>query len=377
MVITGGTGGLGLETAKRLALGGADIIITARSDDKGRAAVAEINEYLSAEFDDGVTESLGVKVSYRVLDLDNVRGIEDAVSEWASDETFPSRLDCLINNAGVMNLPKLELTGDGVERQMSSNHLGHFVLTKLLTPRLAKTARIINVSSSAHQFANGGLDFDYCWGGAPGYNGWRSYGQSKLANILFSQELQRRSNESGREWNVACLHPGVVSTDLWRQVVSAETYQSVRDLSNTIEDSLPDYIKEGLNNLAKKSGDLGIFKTVEQGATTSIWLAAGAYDDDNDGVRTNAGYYDNCKPQTLGDFARDEDAAQRLWRESEERAGITFNFEEDSALEMKASMTDEEEVEELKSPAKEKTVDEDETKDTGADDVSEGEMKDI
>merc|ERR1711906_78376 len=107
-------------------------------------------------------------------------------------------------------------------------------------------------------------------------------------------------------------------------------------------------------------GDLGIFKTVEQGATTSIWLAAGAYDDDNDGVRTNAGYYDNCKPQTLGDFARDEDAAERLWRESEERAGITFNFEEDSALEMKASMTDEEEA-----------------KDTGADDVSEGEMKDI
>jgi len=341
ILITGGTTGLGLETAKRLVIGRPDnLIITARSDIKGQTAVDEIYRYLTEKSesntsdddeDNGMTESYSTNVSYRVLDLDDISGIENSVSDWlsATDDFFPSKLDCVVNNAGVMNLPKQEITIDGVERQMASNHLGHFVLTKLLTPILSENAKIISVSSSAHQMAKmtGGMDFDYCWDGSPKYDAWKSYGQSKLANILFSQELQRRSNSAGLNWDVACLHPGVVSTDLWRQALSKENYERVQDVTKSVEDSLPNFLKDGLNTLATKTGDLGVFKTVEQGATTSIWLAAGGFQSDDDYMRTNAQYYDNCKSKSLEDFAKDSIAAERLWEESEERAGISFNFD--------------------------------------------------
>merc|ERR1712238_297499 len=253
-----------------------------------------------------------------------------------TDESFPSKLDCVINNAGVMNIPKQELTIDGVEQQMATNHLGHFVLTKLLTPILSEKAKIINVSSSAHQIpkaTSGGMDFDYCWEGSPKYDGWKSYGQSKLANILFTQELQRRSNLANLNWDVACLHPGVVSTDLWRQGLSKENYDRVQDMTKIAEDSLPDFLKDGLNILAAKAGDLGVFKTVEQGATTSVWLAAGEYQSDYDDVRTDAQYYDNCETKPLDDFATDSIAAERLWEESEERAGISFDIKDTRSTE--------------------------------------------
>lgn len=329
ILITGGTTGLGLETAKRLAIGSPDnIIVTARTPEKGQAAVDEIYKYLSVE---GV-ESDTVSVSYKILDLDNVQGIQDSVSEWFQDEysPFPDQLDCIINNAGVMNIPKLELTVDGIERQMASNHLGHFVLTKLLTSKLSKRAKVINVSSNAHQFARpNGMDFDYYWNGSPNYSPWKSYCQSKLANILFSQELQRRSDEAGYEWDVACLHPGAVNTDLWRQSLGPENFQRLQDLQMSVQGNIPAFVTDGLDTLSTKIGDLGLFKTVEQGATTSVWLASGANQDKEDTdtvVRTNAQYYDDCEPKSLDSFANSIDAAKQLWEESEWRAGISFDL---------------------------------------------------
>ena len=328
ILITGGTTGLGLETAKRLAMGSPDnLIITARSAEKGQSAIDKIYKHMSVK---GV-ESDSTSISYKVLDLDDVQGIKDSVADWLQDESspFPDQLDCIVNNAGVMAIPKLELTVDGIERQMSSNHLGHFVLTKLLSSKLSKRAKVINVSSTAHETAKPkGMEFDYCWTGSPNYSPWKSYGQSKLANILFSQELQRRSDDAGYEWDVACLHPGVIiSTDLFaRQPLGEENFKRLQDLQGTVEDNIPSSFKDGLDTLATKIGDLGLIKTIEQGATTSVWLASGAYKSGDDDVRTNAQYYDNCKPKSLDDFARDVDAAQRLWEESEERGNITFDL---------------------------------------------------
>ena len=175
ILITGGTTGLGLETAKRLAIGSPDnLIITARTSEKGQDAVDKIYNYLSVE---GI-ESDTTSISYKVLDLDDVQGIQNSVNGWFEDESsaFPDQLDCIINNAGVMAIPKLELTDDGIERQMASNHLGHFVLSKMLSPKLSRRAKVINVSSSAHEGAKpNGMDFDYCWDGSPNQNSPTSY----------------------------------------------------------------------------------------------------------------------------------------------------------------------------------------------------------
>ena len=337
ILITGGTTGLGLETAKRLAIGSPDnLIITARTSEKGQDAVDKIYKYLSVE---GI-ESDTISISYKVLDLDDVQGIQNSVNGWFEDESsaFPDQLDCIINNAGVMAIPKLELTDDGIERQMASNHLGHFVLTKMFSSKLSKRAKVINVSSSAHEGAKpNGMDFDYCWDGSPNYSPWKSYAQSKLANILFSQELQRRSDEAGYEWDVACLHPGVItSTDLFaRQPLGKENFQRFQELQGIVQDRIPTSVMDGLDTLSTKIGDLGLIKTIEQGATTSVWLASGAYqkkdsgdgdDDDDIKIRTNAQCYEDCKPKSLDTFAMNEKAAQRLWKESEERAGITFDL---------------------------------------------------
>lgn len=197
IVITGGSGGLGLESAKRLAIGGASIILTARSVEKAEQAVSEVKKYLkeNSVFND--------KVSFKLLDLDNLQDVRKVPETWNDVE----RIDVLLNNAGIMALPKMELTVDGYEKQIQSNHLGHFTLTALLSSKFATNARIINVSSSAHQFApKGMLSGDALWKpDSFDYSGWPVYGQSKLANILFTKELQRRCTAAGKDWCVMKL----------------------------------------------------------------------------------------------------------------------------------------------------------------------------
>jgi NAD(P)-dependent dehydrogenase (short-subunit alcohol dehydrogenase family) len=216
---------LGLESAKRLAIGGAEIVITSRSNAKGQAAVKDIVEHVVQQQQKG--GSPPIVISYRLLELDDLSKVKEAAN-WLD---LP-KIDVLMNNAGVMLVPTQQLTVDGYERQIQTNHLGHFVLTKLLLPKLTPKALIINVSSIAHEFAgfkgSSGLDLDYFWKGEPGYGAWKSYVQSKLANLLFTQELQRRIDAAGLGFTTVTMHPGVVDTDLGRNLVGEENFEQIK-----------------------------------------------------------------------------------------------------------------------------------------------------
>eukprot|EP00555_Chaetoceros_dichaeta_P005604 CAMPEP_0198256926 /NCGR_PEP_ID=MMETSP1447-20131203/6719_1 /TAXON_ID=420782 /ORGANISM="Chaetoceros dichaeta, Strain CCMP1751" /LENGTH=405 /DNA_ID=CAMNT_0043943685 /DNA_START=123 /DNA_END=1340 /DNA_ORIENTATION=- len=320
IVITGGSSGLGLESAKRLALAGANIVVTTRTDAKGETAVEGIRSYVrDRKLSGAYTDQT---ISYKLLNLDDLTDMskqlsgssngDDSSSSPSSDWNDIPQIDVLLNNAGVMALPTRELTVDGIERQMQSNHLGHFALTAMLanSQKFSAAARIINVSSSAHTITKS-IKWEYVWSADDGYGPWTSYGQSKLANVHFTTELQRRIDAAGLDWVTATLHPGVVATDLGRNMMGDEWYDRMsKDQGGVLE------------SIAAK-GFSFFLKTVESGASTSIWLASGAEDQDVRGK-----YFDNCIAQELSASAMDEDDAARLWRESEKLAGVTFNLNE-------------------------------------------------
>jgi len=198
-VVTGATGGLGYETALALARAGAEVVLTGRDDRKGQSAVERIGR-----------EALGARVSYQPLDLASLASIADFAERMQSR---PS-LDMLINNAGVMALPRRQTTADGFEMQFGTNYLGHFALTARLLPLLRRAAapRVVSVSSLAHRTAF--IDFNDLQGQRM-YSPWKAYGQSKLAMLMFAIELQRRSDAA--DWNLAsnAAHPGFARTGLF------------------------------------------------------------------------------------------------------------------------------------------------------------------
>jgi NAD(P)-dependent dehydrogenase (short-subunit alcohol dehydrogenase family) len=198
-IVTGATGGLGYETALALARAGADIILTGRDERKGQSAIEKIDR-----------EVLGAKIAFESLDLANLA----AIAAFAERMQARPSLDLLINNAGVMALPRRQVTTDGFEMQLGTNHLGHFALTARLLPllRLASAPRVVSVSSLAHR--TGSIDFGDLHGERH-YSPWKAYGQSKLACLMFALELQRRSDVAG--WKVISIaaHPGFARTNLF------------------------------------------------------------------------------------------------------------------------------------------------------------------
>jgi NAD(P)-dependent dehydrogenase (short-subunit alcohol dehydrogenase family) len=198
-VITGATGGLGYETALALANAGAEVFVTGRNAEKGRIAIERIQRAVSAP-----------KVRFESLDLASVASIRAFAARMVASG---QPLDLLINNAGVMDLPTRRLTEDGFELQFGTNHLSHFALTALLLPLLRKadSPRVVNVSSLAHR--GGKIDFDNLQGERK-YRSWAAYQQSKLANLLFTFELQRRSDAYGWGLMSNAAHPGYARTDL-------------------------------------------------------------------------------------------------------------------------------------------------------------------
>jgi NAD(P)-dependent dehydrogenase (short-subunit alcohol dehydrogenase family) len=200
-VVTGANTGLGLETAAALAASGARVVLAVRNPDKGDAAMSTIR-----------SRHPGTDVSMQELDLSDLSSVRSAATSLL--ETH-QRIDLLINNAGVMYTPK-STTADGFELQMGTNHLGHFALTGLILPRMLDTAgsRVVTVSSVGHRIRSR-IDVDRL-ATTESYDRIAAYGRSKLANLLFTYELQQRLASSGANTVALAAHPGVSDTELTR-----------------------------------------------------------------------------------------------------------------------------------------------------------------
>src|SRR3954471_12433286 len=186
-VVTGANSGLGLIDARELARAGARVVLAVRDTAKGERAAHSI---------DGPVE-------VRKLDLADLASVRAFAEAWEGD------LDVLINNAGIMAIPQ-QRTRDGFEMQIGTNHLGHFALTNLLLPHV--TDRVVTLSSGAHRIGN--LDVDDLNWERRSYQRWGAYGQSKLSNLLFTLELQRRLSAAGSEVRAVAAHPGYAATNL-------------------------------------------------------------------------------------------------------------------------------------------------------------------
>jgi retinol dehydrogenase 12 len=273
-MITGASSGIGRATALALARMGARLVLVCRNRERGEETIAEIGA------------QTGNRDSVLMLaDLSAQQSIRELAREFLATD---SPLHVLVNNAGVVNLRR-ELTVDGVETVFAVNHLAYFLLTLLLLDRLKASApaRIVNVASDAHRF--GAMNFDDL-GGQHRYRTMRIYGQSKLANILFTYELARRLRDT--QVTVNCLHPGAVATGL------------------------------GQNNGAWAKVLTGMlrpfFRTPEGGAATSIYLASAPAVDGVSGK-----YFSNCKEARSSAASYDEEAARRLWEISARMAGVS------------------------------------------------------
>jgi NAD(P)-dependent dehydrogenase (short-subunit alcohol dehydrogenase family) len=278
VVVTGANSGIGFETASALASMGARVLVTARNADKGRAAVAAITQRLQGEG----------RVQLVVFDLADLASVRRGAAEIL--EQAP-RLDVLVNNAGLVLSERAE-TVDGYEATFATNHLGPFLLTSLLLARITAStpSRVVNVASTAHNAARKGIPFDDLQS-TTHYRGMRVYGQSKLANILFTLELARRFEGSGVTAN--SLHPGTVRSG----------YGGGGDA-------------RGLLALGIKIAS-PFFLSAAKGARTSVYLASSP---EVEGV--SGEYFVKCKPRTPRRWARDPAAARRLWQVSEELVGL-------------------------------------------------------
>ena len=198
-VITGATGGLGYETALALAGAGATVVLTGRNDAKGRGALEHIRIQVP-----------NARISYEELDLAKLASVADFAARFGAAHTS---LDLLVNNAGVMALPKRQETADGFEMQLGTNYLGHYALTARLLPLLRRGSqpRVVNLSSLAHR--SGAINFDDLQS-RRSYSPWKAYCQSKLAMLIFAFELQRRSDAAGWGLMSNAAHPGYARTDL-------------------------------------------------------------------------------------------------------------------------------------------------------------------
>jgi NAD(P)-dependent dehydrogenase (short-subunit alcohol dehydrogenase family) len=273
IVITGATSGIGQVAAERLAGQGARLLLVARDPRRAAATLARLNSIAPATVH-GVYEA----------DLSRISEMKRVGAEIAKAEP---RIDVLINNAGAF-FGSRRLTEDGLERTFALNHMAYFVLTCALVDRLkaAAPSRIVSTASDAHRGAR--LDFADLQG-EKGYDGYKTYGRSKLCNILFTRELARRLAGIGVTAN--CLHPGFVATRFGNQA-------------------------GGWISFAIRAAKLFAISP-EKGAETIVHLAASP-----DAATISGGYFYKCRPAAPTAEAQDDAAAARLWAESVRIAGI-------------------------------------------------------
>jgi retinol dehydrogenase 12 len=275
VVITGATSGIGQVAADQLAAMGARLVLVARDQARGEAALGRLRQ-----------SGPGVAHSIHYGDLSQIAEMKRVAAEIAAAEP---RIDVLINNAGALFASR-QVTPDGLELTFATNHVAYFVLTHGLRDRLlaaAPTARVINTSSDAHK--GNRLDFSDLQS-AHDYSGFKVYGRSKLSNILYTRELARRWAGTGVTAN--CLHPGFVATRFGDQSGGMLSF-AVRVAKN-------------------------FAISPEKGARTIVYLASSA-----DVANVSGKYFYKCREATPTREAQDDDAARRLWQETEKLAGIT------------------------------------------------------
>ncbi len=278
VIVTGANSGLGKATTRAFAAAGARVVLAVRDVSRGEQAVAELTPLV-----DGPLE-------VRQLDLADLASVRAFAAGW--DET----VDVLVNNAGIMAVAQ-GTTADGFERQLGTNHLGHFALTNLLLPHVAD--RVVTVSSGAHRMGTIDLD-DLNWSRRR-YSAWGAYGQSKLANLLFTLELQRRLQAAGSPIRALAAHPGYAATNL-QTGTSSKWADRLMSVANKV-----------------------VAQTDEMGALPTLFAASqdlpGASYVGPDGLRESRGY-----PTLVGrtSDASDVVLAQRLWVRSEELTGVSF-----------------------------------------------------
>jgi NAD(P)-dependent dehydrogenase (short-subunit alcohol dehydrogenase family) len=274
VLVTGASSGLGLEAAIKMARMGSHVIMLARDRSRGETALKVARR-----------RSGTMTLSLLVCDMASMVAVKDVA---ATVIATTSRLDVLVNNAGSVN-PGRRTTAGGVEQTFAANYLGHFLLTKLLLPLLTKSqpSRIVNVSSAAHRQAT--LDFDNLQFERGGYSVMRAYGRSKLAQILFTQELARRLAETGV--SVFSLHPGAVATGIWSHAPKiARPFVAL--------------VKPFMLN-------------AERAADAIVYLASSPEVEGQSGE-----YFERTRHVQPSAVARDWAVAARLWIESERLAGL-------------------------------------------------------
>ena len=287
VIITGANSGIGFETAKKLANEGAQVILAVRDIEKGNQAIIDLK-----------AGNPDISVQMMLLDLADLKNVRAFAESYCKQ--FDS-LDILINNAGVM-IPPYSKTKDGFELQFGGNHLGHFALTGLLLPLLKKTinSRVVTVSSLAHRGAS--INFDNL-DGSKGYSAMKFYGQSKLANLLFSKELDNRLKISGiKTLSIAC-HPGISATNLFR--MGGKLFKPIVTI---------------IVNKFTQPASMGALPTIY--AATENSLVGGEYIGP-DGKRNRKGYPAIEHPAS---GVYNENTMKKLWDISEQLTGVKYDF---------------------------------------------------
>jgi len=286
-VVTGAASGLGYEIALALAQGCADVIVAGRNEAKGREAVGKLRMLAPKAL-----------VRFERLDLANLASVSDFAGRLG---TAGRPVDLLVNNAGVMALPKRLVTADGFEMQLGTNYLGHFALTGLLLPllRLSRGPRVVQVSSLAHRY--GQIRFDDLQGERR-YRPWAAYFQSKLAMVLFARELQRQSDAHGWRLLSSAVHPGYARTGI--------------------------FSNGGRSAVSVLSGMLGrvLGQSAADGAQPALF-AADSSSALEGGFYGPGGLLELAGPPAAAQISKralDLDVARRLWQVSEQLTGVTW-----------------------------------------------------
>ncbi len=290
-IVTGGTSGIGYETALALAKAGARVIIASRNDKRGADAIASIRRAHKR-----------AAVEFRLLDTARLSSVRKFAEDWQREQR---RIDILVLNAGIAAVPNREETEDGFERQLATNYLGHFALTGLLLPHIEPSAqsRIVAVASIAHRHAR--IHFDDLQ--LKNYHSGKAYNRSKLAMLIFGLELDRRLRAAGSPIQSIPAHPGMAVTDIFRRGDRAGLLQQL--------------LAKAIFRVVGQSAAMGALPILY--AATAPNARGGAYYGPG-GPRETKGYPGEAKiePQAL-----DRETAQRLWNVSEELTGVRYRFD--------------------------------------------------